>query len=156
MRRIVFALLIGALAQSSAPSLRAQDTPTFRTGTTLIEFTFVARDDKGNPIADLAKEDLIVTENGQPREVAFFRFDGAPPPPSPNALPPGHYTNRFETAPNAARHITAILIDAMNMPPVAKTFQFTQATIRSQILAYLGSAARSSTSCTTSPTIWRR
>ena len=139
MRRIVLVLVIAGVATVSSALLRAQDppTPTFRAGTTLIEFTFVARDGKGNPVADLAKEDVVVTENGQPREVVFFRFDGAPPQPSPNVLPPGHYTNRFETSPNAARHITAILVDGMNMPPVGATFQFTQATIRSQILAYL-------------------
>ena len=139
MQRIVLALVIAGIATVSTTWLRAQDppTPTFRAGTTLIEFTLVARDSQGNPIADLTKDDIVVTENGQPREVEFFRFDGAPPQPSPNVLPPGHYTNRFETSPNAARHITAVLVDGMNMPPVANTFQFTQATIRNQIMAYL-------------------
>ena len=137
MKRIVFVLLLGALVLT--PLLRAQDppTPTFRAGTTLIEFTIVARDGQGNPITDLTKDDIVVTENGQPRAVEFFRFDGAPPQPSPNALPPGHFTNRFETSPNAARHITAILVDAMNMPTVKDTYQFTQATTRIQILTYL-------------------
>ena len=137
MRRLAVVLLIGALVLT--PHLSAQDpqTPTFRAGTTLIDFTIVARDSQGNPIADLTKDDLVVTENGQPRAIEFFRFDGAPPQPSPNALPQGHFTNRFETAPNAARHITAILVDAMNMPTVKDTFQFTQATVRTQILAYL-------------------
>jgi VWFA-related protein len=139
MQRIVPALVIAGIATVFTTWLRAQDppTPTFRAGTTLIEFTLVARDSQGNPIADLTKDDIVVTENGQPREVEFFRFDGAPPQPSPNVLPPGHYTNRFETSPNAARHITAVLVDGMNMPPVANTFQFTQATTRNQIMAYL-------------------
>jgi VWFA-related protein len=136
MKRIVFVLLLGALVLTH---LRAQDppTPTFRAGTTLIEFTIVARDGQGNPITDLTKDDIVVTENGQPRAVEFFRFDGAPPQPSQTKLPAGHYTNRFETSPNAARHITAVLVDAMNMPTVKDTFQFTQATVRTQILAYL-------------------
>ena len=130
-------LLGGALV--SAAILHAQDppTPTFRAGTTLIEFTFVARDAQGNPITDLTKDDIVITENGQPRVVEFFRFDGAPPQPSPTKLPAGHYTNRFETSPNAARHITAILIDAMNMATVKDTFQFTQAAVRNQIVSYL-------------------
>jgi VWFA-related protein len=137
MRPAVAALALAGLVLT--PSVRAQDItpPTFRAGTTLIEFTIVVRDNQGIPIIDLTKDDIVVTENGQPRAVEFFRFDGAPPQPSPNALPPGHFTNRFETSPNAARHITAILIDAMNMMAVAKTMQFTQATIRNQILAYL-------------------
>lgn len=53
---------------------------TFRAGTTLVEFTIVALDDKGNPVTDLTREDLVVTEQGQPREVVFFRFEGAPEP----------------------------------------------------------------------------
>ena len=79
-------LVIAGIATVSTTWLRAQDppTPTFRAGTTLIEFTLVARDSQGNPIADLTKDDIVVTENGQPREVEFFRFDGAPPQPSPN------------------------------------------------------------------------
>jgi VWFA-related protein len=137
MKPTVFVLLLGALVL--APALRAQDppTPTFRAGTTLIEFTIVALDSQGNPIVDLTKDDIVVTENGQPRAVEFFRFDSAPPQPSLKSLPPGHFTNRFETSPNAARHITAILVDAMNMPTVKDTFQFTQATVRNQVLAYL-------------------
>jgi VWFA-related protein len=137
MRRILFIVLLGVLVPT--PQLRGQNppTPAFRIETTLIEFTFVARDANGDPVTDLTKEDIVVTEQGQPRAIEFFRFDGAPPQPSLKSLPPGHYTNRFETSPNAARHITAILIDAMNMMAVAKTMQFTQATIRNQILAYL-------------------
>lgn len=131
-------MVCGALA--SAPLIRAQDppTPTFKTGTTLIEFTVVVRDDKGNPVVDLTKDDLVVTENGQPREVEFFRFDGAPPQPSTMELPPGHFTNRFESSPNAARHITAILVDGMNTFTVKQdTYLLTQASIREQILDYL-------------------
>ncbi len=139
MQRIVVSLAIAGIATVSTTWLRAQDppTPTFRAGTTLIEFTLVARDSQGNPIADLTKDDIVVTENGQPRAVEFFRFDGAPPQPSPNSIAPGHFTNRFETSPNAARHITAVLVDAMNMPTVKNTFEFTQATVRNQIMAYL-------------------
>jgi VWFA-related protein len=139
MRCVPIILALAILAYT--PRLRAQDpaTPTFRAGTTLIEFTFVARDAQGNPIADLTKDDIVILENGQPRAVEFFRFDGAPPQPSPTKLPPGHYTNRFETSPNAARHITAILIDAANMLAVAPTMQQTQATVRQQIVTYLDS-----------------
>ena len=140
MRRITLALLIGIVANDSALSLNAQTppAPTFRAGTTLIEFTIVALDDKGQPVTDLTKEEIVVAEEGQGRQVEFFRFDGEPSQPSSRVLPPGRFTNRFETAPNAARHITAILVDAMNTYTVKQgTFLFTQASIRTQILAYL-------------------
>lgn len=137
MRRV--ALLFAVLTSAQRLSVHAQDTlpPTFRAGTTLIEFTIVVRDSQGNPVTDLTKDDLSITEQGQPRAVEFFRFDGAAPQPSQVALPAGHYTNRFETSPNAARHITAVLIDAMNMPTVKDTYAFTQATVRTQVLNYL-------------------
>ena len=140
MRGFSILVATAALAGAAALSLRAQDqpAPTFRAGTTLVEFTIVVRDGKGNPITDLTKDEIVITEEGQPRTVEFFRFDGAPPQPAPNALPPGHFTNRFETAPNAARHITAILVDGMNTFTVKQgTFLFTQASIRTQIRDYL-------------------
>ena len=104
-----------AVASAAIVALRAQDTPTFRAGTTLVEFTIVAIDDKGNPIVDLAKEDLVIAEEGQPREIAFFRFDGAPFDTPTVQLRPGQFTNRFDASGNAPRHIAAIVVDAMNM-----------------------------------------
>ena len=137
VRRSADILLIAVLALTPAVPARAQDTPAFRAGTTLIDFTIVVRDASGNPVTDLTKEDIVVTENGAPREVAFFRFDGAPPQLSRTSLPPGRFTNRLEAASNGARHITAILVDGMNTPAAKVTLQFTQTTIRDQILAYL-------------------
>ena len=130
-------LLIALFALALSAPVRAQDTPAFRAGTTLIDFTIVVRDASGNPVTDLNKEDIVITENGQAREVAFFRFDGAPPQPSTRSLPPGRFTNRLEAASNGGRHITAILVDGMNTPAASVTPQFTQSAIRHQILAYL-------------------
>jgi hypothetical protein len=115
--------------------LRAQDQPTFRTGTTLVEFTVVALDNKGNPITDLTKEDLALTDRGQPREIAFFRFDAegaasetaAPLPP----LSPGFVTNRPEYQPEPQRNVTAIVLDLINTAPPD------QNGARTQLLRYL-------------------
>ncbi len=137
MRRLAFTILTLVVAISPERALRAQDRPTFRAGTTLIEFTFVAFDENGNPVTDLGREDLVVTEQGQPRDVVFFRFEGAPEPRTREPLPPGRFTNRFETAPNAAKHVTAIVVDGMNTAPVGETQGMTQASIRAQILRYL-------------------
>lgn len=90
---LVFLPLIATgLAQSQS------DSPTFRAGTTLIEFTVVVTGD-GRHVTDLKQEDVSIAESGRPREVAFFHYEGAPP----NAirvrsqpLPPGIYTNRPE------------------------------------------------------------
>src|SRR5688572_30822282 len=104
-RTAVLALIAAAVAGSRHMPLRADgqraQTSTFRSGTTLVEFTVVALDEHRRPIADLKKEDIAVTEQGQPRDVAFFRYDGAntkqgaeTPP-----LPDGVFTNRPEYTP---------------------------------------------------------
>jgi VWFA-related protein len=100
--------------------LAAQDQPTFRTGTTLVEFTVVALDGRGNPIADLTQADLTLTDRGQPREIAFFRFDGAAPADAGTPLPPlspGFVTNRPEYQPEPHRNVTAIVLDLVNTAP---------------------------------------
>lgn len=138
MDRVAAPLLIALFALTPVASLHAQDAPPpSRAATTLIDFTVVVRDKEGNPVADLKEEDLVVTENGEPRKIAFFRFDGDPPQLSRRALPAGHFTNRLEAASNGARHITAILVDGMNSPGAGSTLQSAQTIFREQILAYL-------------------
>jgi VWFA-related protein len=116
-------------------SLRAQ-TPTFRTGTTLVEFTVVALDGKGNPVTDLTKAELSLTDRGEPREIAFFRFDGDGGPgetaaaPLP-ALSPGFVSNRPEYQPEPQRNVTAIVLDMINTAPPD------QNGARTQLLRYL-------------------
>src|SRR5688572_23091286 len=93
------------------------DAPTFKAGTTLIEFTVVATGEDGRAVTDLRQEDLSISEGGKPREVAFFHYEGAPPAAirvRAQPLPPGAYTNRPEYAPGPPRNITAILIDSLN------------------------------------------
>ncbi|HET9468097.1 MAG TPA: VWA domain-containing protein [Vicinamibacterales bacterium] len=100
--------------------LVAQDQPTFRTGTTLVEFTVVALDSKGNPVTDLTSADLTLTDRGLPREIAFFRFDGGPPAVEatlPPPLTPGFVTNRPEYQPAPQRNVTAVVLDMINTAP---------------------------------------
>lgn len=42
---------------------RQQDQPTFRTSTTLVEFTAVPQDAAGNPVTDLRQDEISITEN---------------------------------------------------------------------------------------------
>jgi len=90
-----YAVGLPVLAIAGVVALRAQvATPTFRAGTTLVEFTVVAQDSKGNAITDLTKDDLVLTDKGQARDIAFFRFDGglAPVPDAPAIPPPAGFT----------------------------------------------------------------
>jgi VWFA-related protein len=97
-----------------------QAQPNFRTGTTLVEFTVVALDGKGNPVTDLTQADLSLSDRGQPREIAFFRFDGAAAAPEPaplTPLSPGFVSNRPEYQPEPQRNVTAIVLDLLNTAP---------------------------------------
>src|SRR5687767_8295136 len=79
------------------PSSLFAQAPTFRTGTTLVEFTIVALDGDGNPITDLTKDEVVLTDSGRTRDIAFFRFDGDAPAVSSAPRPvlaPGFVTNR--------------------------------------------------------------
>jgi VWFA-related protein len=117
-------------------ALVAAQAPTFRTGTTLIEFTIVALDSEGNPITDLTKDDLVLTDGGRMREIAFFRFDGDAPAVSsapPPALLAGFVTNR----PAAERNVTAIALDLININTMDENEKHNQGTVRNQLLAYL-------------------
>jgi VWFA-related protein len=124
--------MYGAAFVVLAAPLSAQQ-PTFRTGTTLIEFTLVALDSDGKPVTDLTKEDVVLTEGGEPREIAFFRFDGDAPAVSDSprpALPPGFVTNRHVPE----RNVTAIVLDMVN---VGATDAFGQTAVRGLLLKYL-------------------
>lgn len=111
-----------------------QEVPTFRAQTTLVEFTVVALDAKGKPVMDLKKEEITITENGQPRGVTVFEFDGGTKE-EPNVLPPGTFSNRAEYTQGPSRNITAIVLDTLNTHPR------TQVVVRAMVLRYLRALA---------------
>ena len=91
----LFTFLHAAGAAQSPP-----DSPTFKAGTTLIEFTVVVTGEDGRHIVDLKQEDVSIVEGGRPRDVAFFHYEGAPPAAirvRAQPLAPGIYTNRPDT-----------------------------------------------------------
>jgi VWFA-related protein len=107
------------LAGSIAASAQQPGPPTFRAGTTLVDFTIVAVDARGNPVTDLRKDEIAILEDDSNRPVAFFQFEGTPTSPPaiaipPTPLPPAAFTNRTGYAPNGPRHLIAIVLDLIN------------------------------------------
>src|SRR5688500_17156723 len=108
---LVVVLAVAGLAQAPA------DSPSFRTGTTLIEFTVVVTGEDGRHVTDLEQGDVSIVEGGRPRDVAFFHYEGAPVAAirvQSQPLSPGIFTNRPEYAPGPPRNVIAILIDSLN------------------------------------------
>jgi VWFA-related protein len=96
----------------------AQEEPlVFRGGATLVEFTVIALDGKGNPITDLKPEEIAIREKGRDRDLAFFRFEGGEQEEASVQLPAGAFTNRPELSPGPPRNVTAILLDSLNTLP---------------------------------------
>jgi len=111
-RRSLIALIAGCLVSPG----QQREPPTFRATTTLVEFTLVALDGKGQPITDLKKEEVSVSESGNSRQHAIFRFESGGLEGSPQQpLPPGVFSNRPEhTAAGAQRNLTAIVFDTID------------------------------------------
>ena len=137
MRKIAAA----AFVVSSAAIVFAQEsTPIFRTGTTLVEFTIVATDERGQPVTDLKQNEISIIQNGKPQAVAFFRFEGSAFGPGAvetkhEPIAPGIFTNRTEYFPGPARNVTAIVIDTLNTPPED------QVAVKAQVMQYLRALA---------------
>jgi VWFA-related protein len=132
-----FGVSLGIAAMVAYAGVLAQgpsDRPTFRVDSTLIELTMTAQDAAGNPVTDLRQDEIVITENGKPRDVAFFRFEGAAdnaPQFVAKPLPIALFTNRPEYTPGPPRNITAIVIDAVN------TRAEDQMRVRAQVMTYL-------------------
>jgi VWFA-related protein len=136
MRFVCFVCFVVCSSATSAaqqtPFDSAQGRPTFRTGTTLIEFSIVAVDRDGKPVTDLRMDEVSIREDDQPRDVAFFQFEGATGKGrEPEPLPEGIFTNRSEYTPGPPRNLTAIVLDTINTSPSG------QALAVAQVLRYL-------------------
>jgi len=112
-------------------SLLAQQPPqpTFRATTHLIVQTVSVKDKKGKPVGGLTAKDFIVTENGQPQDVAFVEYqalDGAPAArtstPAPTVAPIAPVTQEAVAVPvpgdarYRGRRLLVLYFDLFNMP----------------------------------------
>jgi VWFA-related protein len=113
----VVGLAVGLLGAQPQP-------PTFRAATRLVELAVTVVDKKGNAVPGLAPADFVVLDDGKPRPVAVFRFDGGQAPAETGAtfatptLPPGAFTNRPALPDSAPRNVTALVLDHITMTPV--------------------------------------
>jgi VWFA-related protein len=97
----------------------SQDPPAFRTDTRLVQIN-VAVHDKNGPVANLTKDDFILTEKGKTRAISVFAVHkpaaaapaaSAEPPP---ATPVNTFSNRALRGADAPPSVTVILLDRLN------------------------------------------
>lgn len=100
-------LLALALCATPARGNQAPSTapPQFRAGTALVLLDVIVRDKSGHAIRDLAANEVVVLENGQPCEITSFRRVGTGTGPGTEAAPPAAPNARAapagEVAPSA-------------------------------------------------------
>jgi VWFA-related protein len=124
MRAPLLLALFAAIASEQSPP--AQAPPVFRSGAHLVQVNVVVHDKRGEPIADLKKEDFTIFERGKPQEIGFFSVDTAGPSPKAaraqadapqTPLPSRTFTNIASAHADLPTGVTVILIDILNAPP---------------------------------------
>ena len=90
----------------------AQQSPTFRVGTELVQVSVIAQDKQGKPVADLRREEFQILDNGSPQEIRLFLAEteksnsAAPEPKAPNT-----FTNQVAASSGSHSGYSVILID---------------------------------------------
>ena len=57
----------------------AQEPPTLRVTTHLVQINLVAHDKKGQPVADLTRDDFVLVDQGQPQKISIFSVESSRP-----------------------------------------------------------------------------
>lgn len=110
---------INSQSGSLSPAPSPQDSGTtyqsksvVRATTRLVVLDVVATDDKGQPVADLTRDDFTVLEDGKPQKVSEFAFHHRQAAQAARQLPPNVVSNAAQYAGNSA--VNVILLDAAN------------------------------------------
>jgi VWFA-related protein len=133
---LVFATIGGLLvAQQPAPHTEqpSEQAPVVLKSTTrLVQVSVIAQDGKGQPIADLKKDDFRIKVNGKDQPIKVFSVDSSGALPHGEAqLPPNVFTNRLEVKPGQQASVTIILLDELN------TKWADQVQAKAQVIRYL-------------------
>ncbi len=143
MNRFLSVLLIGASvvaatgqnnAQAAQQNQSGGQLPVFRAQTQLVSVPAVVTK-SGKPVAGLKQDDFSITEDGQPRQIAFFEEVKAQPRLlKPAAADPGTFTNRISDSQDATA-VTMIVLDAINTPALQ------QGEARRKVMEFLSRSA---------------
>ena len=103
-------------------------------GRRLTVFQLIGQQPAGNAVSGLGQTDFTTLDEGKPRPVALFHFDGVPETTDANAapatLPPGVFSNHLDATGSAPRNITALVLDTINTPPQQSVV------VRAQMMRY--------------------
>ena len=107
----LFLCLISPLA-AQAP---ASGDVVLHSTTRLVQMNVIVQDKKGEPVADLKKEDFQIFDRGKPQQLTLFSVESnAALPTAPKKLAPNVFTNTLSQHSGAPASVTVILLDALN------------------------------------------
>jgi VWFA-related protein len=130
--RILTALAV-CLSGGAAVILAAQQPPTFRSTTRLIQVSVVVHDRNGKPVSDLTAADFTLFENGKEQPIQVFSIEtDRVTPTNLTTLAPNEFSNRLDG--RAGGGVSVILFDRLNT-----SFE-DQKQARDQILKFLAQA----------------
>ena len=158
MRRISHLAVAAALAAGLGVIARAQqqpappgpppDQPIFRSSTRLIVTTVTVKDKDGRPIEGLTAKDFVITEDGQPQDIAFVEFQRlateAAPALAAAAAPAAAPRPRPRRLRRAGRPEVAAVTQAEFVPPAAGDAQVPRQAPADSLLRPVGDADRRS------------
>lgn len=104
---------------SAAIALAAHDvpqSPQIRISTRLVQFGVIARD-KDGPVHDLTKDDFIVLDQGEPRQISVFSIESGESTAIPQLaklLPPNTFSDLPQYGAGKPRSVTIVLLDNLN------------------------------------------
>jgi VWFA-related protein len=105
---------ISLLILTAAIASAAQQPPTFRVGTELVQVSVVAQDKQGKPVADLRREEFQLFDNRSPQEIRLFVGESeksSPAATEPKA--PNTFTNQVAAPAGSRSGYSVILIDSL-------------------------------------------
>src|SRR5579862_2212368 len=108
-----FLLVITRLAFGAQAPAYAPPAPMFRAGTQLVQVSVIAQDKKGQPVADLRREEFQIFDNGSPQEIRVFLAETEKPNSltAPETRAPNTFTNQIAAPAGAHNGYSVILID---------------------------------------------
>lgn len=100
--------------QKSDASQESKRSTVIRTATRLVNVNLVVTDAQGNPVKDLAKNEVTLLDEGKPQEISFFSaVDDAQLLPEGPPLGPDTYTN-LPVGKAEPPSVTILLLDVLN------------------------------------------
>ena len=113
---IVMAFLAVTSAAIALAARDAPQSPQIRVSTRLVQVSVIARD-KDGPVQDLTKDDFIVLDKGQPRQVSVFSVESGESTAIPQLaklLPPNTFSDLPQYGGGKPRSVTIVLLDNLN------------------------------------------